>query len=116
VSVAAPAILRATTRLTLAAVLLLTGCATTAVYRQGEMTVSCTRPALNAPLYAGLAAVDMGSAAATAVIAVATAGRVWVWWGTGGGSAGISHLETERYSTYAECKSALEAAGYERER
>jgi hypothetical protein len=94
--------------------LLLTGCAATAVYHTPQGDVVCARPAPDVAQYAGLAAIDMGAVAVTAVIAAATVGRVWVWWGAGAGSAGISQLETERYSSYAGCKSANEAAGYER--
>ena len=102
--------------LLLVVAILLTGCAATAVYHTPQGDVVCARPAPNVAQYAGLAAIDMGAAAATAAIAVATVGRVWVWWGaSGAGSVGISQLETQRYSAYAECKTALEQAGYHKE-
>jgi hypothetical protein len=83
---------------------LLTGCATTAAYRQGDMTVACTRPAPDVLVYAGKAAITTSVALLTSLL---TWDMVL--------DDGIAADETQRYTAYAHCKSDLEAAGYERD-
>jgi hypothetical protein len=90
----------------LALVIGLGGCATRAVYEGPSGPLTCTRPAPDVARYAGQAAVTTTVALVTAAM---TLGHVMVLLDDGIGAA-----ETARYGDYAACKSALEAAGYER--
>jgi hypothetical protein len=83
------------------------GCAATqAVYQGPAGPLTCTRPAPDVARYAGQAAVTTTVALVTAAM---TLGHVVLLLDDGIGAA-----ETARYGDYAACKSALEAAGYER--
>jgi hypothetical protein len=82
------------------------GCATRAIYQGPAGPLTCTRPAPDVARYAGQAAVTTTVALVTAAM---TLGHVVLLLDDGIGAA-----ETARYGDYAACKSALEAAGYQR--